>query len=84
MFCVRVQLCKCGGGVNRLWALDVLCTGTLCKCGGGGVNRLWALVPESQRLGAKLGHDASSQQRALGIFRVEQRLRKHRLDRLTS
>ena len=30
-------------GVNRLWALRVLCTSTLCKRGGGGVSRLWAL-----------------------------------------
>ena len=30
------------GGVNRLWALGVLCTSTLYKRGGG-VNRLWAL-----------------------------------------
>ena len=29
------------GGVNRLWALGILCTSTLRKCGGG-VNRLWA------------------------------------------
>ena len=37
---------KCGG-VNRLWALGVLCTSTLCRRGGGGggVNRLWAPPP---------------------------------------
>ena len=37
----QVEALKCGGGVNRLWAPCLLCTGTLCTCGGG-VNRLWA------------------------------------------
>ena len=32
----RTITARVGGGGNRLWAVCVLCTGTLCKCGGGG------------------------------------------------